>query len=198
MKNTKYRILFLLFILPLILYFLTCDRADMYTIGKYGPEPDVIYFFTDAATTYDGSFPGYDGPRQACLEVFELYLSFLEITRIEPLLSTTDMAANDIVPDVYSHVKVMGVDTGQTTYLISNSWNGLWDGALDGPVSSMGISGNYWTGSTISGTLSTANCNGWSDTAGTGTQGDGTATNFWINSGTNSCAAGAGLICVGY
>ena len=190
------KIILLLFTMPLFIYFLTCDRADMQTIAKYGPEPDVIYLFSDGGSTYDGTFSGYDGPEEACYIQYETYFKDLDITRIEPLLSTHERNVRDIVPDIYSHVEVIGIETSLSVFL-SSSWSGLWDGVLSGQLSSIGITG-YWTGSTTSGTLSTNNCNEWSDAGASGTYGSGTSSPTWMDNGFDSCNNPRLLVCVGY
>ena len=169
----------------------------MQTIAKYGPEPDVIYLFSDTATTYDGAFTGYNGPEEACYIQYENYFTDLDITRIEPLLSTHERDVRDIVPDVYSHVEVIGINDSLATVFLSSSWNGLWDGLLSGQLSSIVID-DYWTGSTASGNFSTNNCNGWSDTAASGTWGNGTTPPAWVNNGYVPCTNSKQLICVGY
>ncbi|MFW5862248.1 MAG: hypothetical protein ACOCWZ_08345 [Spirochaetota bacterium] len=191
------KIILLLFTMPLFIYFLTCDRADMQTIAKYGPEPDVIYLFSDTATTYDGAFTGYNGPEEACYIQYETYFTDLDITRIEPLLSTHERDVRDIIPDIYSHVEVIGIDETPLTVFLSSSWGDLWVTGPTGDLTSIGISG-YWTGSTASGTLSTNNCNGWSDTGVSGTQGDGTPSSSWIEGSSTGCGTLSLLLCVGY
>jgi len=196
--GTMKKIILLLFTLPLFIYFITCDRADMYTIGKYGPEPDVIYLFSDRAAIYDGVFNGYNGPEEACYIQYETYFTDLDITRIEPLLSTHERDVRDIVPDIYSHVEVIGINETSLTVSLSSSWNDLWVTGPTGDLSTIGISG-YWTGSTASGILSTNNCNGWSDSAASGTQGDGSVNPTWIEDiSPAGCGTPSLLVCVGY
>ncbi|MFW5771245.1 MAG: hypothetical protein ACOCX9_07390 [Spirochaetota bacterium] len=184
-----------LFTLPFIVYFLTCDRADMQTIARYGPEPDAIYFFSDNAPYY-GDFSGND-PHTICNKMYTDYFSSLDVIRIEPFLSTTEKDVRDIVPDVYSHVEVIGVNLSLIQSLISNSWNGLWDGGIDGQI---GVAISYWTGSTESGTLATGNCKNWTDQAADGFYGDGAVLSAdWIKNTTAvSCSSNHSLVCVGY
>jgi hypothetical protein len=105
------KIILLLFTLPLFIYFITCDRADMYNTAKYGPEPDAIYLFTDNIQYY-GNFSIAGGPFEACRDALQNTFYFLDISRIEPLLSTSKKDARDIVPSIYSHVEVIGVTSG--------------------------------------------------------------------------------------
>jgi len=174
----------------------------MHTIAKYGPEPDIIYLFSDG-TGYSGDFNGYDGPEEACKEVYELYFSSLEITMIAPLLSTTERDVRNIVPDVYSHVNVVAIDMALIPTTISNSWDGLWDGLIDTSLGSPvfgAMTTTYWTGSTASGTLATNNCDNWSDTTQQGVIGGGSyPDNWWISYQDHACNDNTiSLICVGY
>ena len=198
------KIILLLFTLPLFIYFITCDRADMRTIAKYGPEPDRIYFFSDGIVD-DGAFSVNGDPMSRCREVYETTYSFLEVPRIEPFLSIYEQDARDIVPEVYWHAPVVTVDSSTFAFAeVSTSWAGLWDSLIDStmyPVTN--TAGYYWTGTTPSGTLSDDNCQNWSDntTGFYAADGNLSLTNSgWIDdTGTSqTCDVNLYLVCVGY
>jgi len=199
------KLILLLFTLPLVIYFLTCDRADMYTIAKYGPEPEYIYLFSGElfGMSYPGNFYPSGDPEKECVETFLEYYSYLDVVRIKPLISTSDLDARDIVPDRFSHVQVMGVDSAGIPSMVSPTWSDMWTGNIDFSLSStMGIGTRYWTGSTTDGTLETAyNCNNWSSKLGTDTAvyGDPALTSTsWINGPPTGCDQTYTLVCVGY
>jgi len=172
----------------------------MHTIAKYGPEPDSIYFFSDYITD-DGAFSVNGDPESRCREALETTVPFLMVSRIEPLLSTYERDARDIVPSIYSHVKVIGVTQTGIKTQISSSWTGLWDGAIDASMNTaLGPFSDYWTGTNIDGTLYSENCSNWSDnTISAGATGLETSnTSSWINSVDSPCNNSFSLICVGY
>ena len=198
------KIILLLLTLPFFIYFLTCDRADIQTIAKYGPEPERIYFFSDGIGD-DGSFSVNGDPMSRCREVYETTYSFLEVPRIEPFLSTYEKDARDIVPEVYWHAPVVTVDSSTFAFTeVSPSWAGLWDGLIDStmyPVTN--VAGYYWTGTTPSGTLSVDNCQNWSDNTTGFYAADGNLSlnnSGWIDdTGTSqTCDGNLYLVCVGY
>ncbi len=197
------KILLLLFSLPFIIYFLTCDRADMYTIAKYGQKPELIYIFSDGLTD-DGAFTTNGDPQQRCLDAIETTYSFLEITQVYPLLSTSSRDVKDVVPSIFHDVAVAAVDSTQATSQVSNSWPGLWDNTLDASLSSLGgfTSSSYWTGSTQSGEYDTTNCQDWTSNDGMvymGYTGDPTANDgTWVYSTPHPCDMNYTLLCVGY
>lgn len=200
------KLILLLFTLPLAIYFLTCDRADMYTIAKYGPEPEYIYLFSGElfGMSYPGNFYPSGDPEKECVETYLEYYSYLDVVRIKPLISTSDLDARDIVPDRFSHVQVMGVNSAGTPSLVSPSWADIWTtGQISNSLNiTMGIGTFYWTGSSVNGYYDSANsCNNWSSKLGTdfAVKGDpGATNNSWISSPPTGCDQTYTLVCVGY
>ncbi|MFW5862246.1 MAG: hypothetical protein ACOCWZ_08335 [Spirochaetota bacterium] len=178
----------------------------MYTIAKYGPEPEYIYLFSGEffSMAYPGNFYPSGDPEKECVETYLEYYSYLDVVRIKPLISTSDLDARDIVPDRFSHVQVMGVDSAGTPSLVSTSWAEIWTtGNIDFSLGdTMGIVTNYWTGSNINGYFDSANsCNNWSSKLGTdyAVRGDpGMTSTSWINSSPAGCNQTYTLVCVGY
>lgn len=187
-------------VLSIAVFLITCERADMYELADFGPEPDDAYLFTDPITDYTGDMRSQGGPDTICRNIYSESFSFLEKTRVRAFLSTSEFNVKDIIPKEYADIPVYGVKPDKTEAIISTSWAELWDGNIDDYLSvAAGVASTWMSGSTSSGIKTAYTCNDWTDTAEQATYGSPSdLSSLWIDDGNNTCSSTYDIVCIAY
>lgn len=204
-----------------ILFFVTCERNDLYdnhkdyalSVVNLGLDsggaaaPTAIYIYRYTGGTVQGSLGGRAGADALCQSIAPpasttVVHAFLSV-------STADQV-RDLVPLAY---QVLPVYDGTGTNLISTTWALMWDGSIDQSLSNAGVLGGgaeWWNGSFLNGTYNSASsCDGglgsWTtnSNAFTGQAGNSNAPTplpdaNWIIWSQYTCNTITNLLCVAY
>lgn len=120
--------------------------------------------------------------------------AFISIDSNDEIL---DMPANYGVP---VNRKIQGANEED---IIATSWSDLLDGTIAMSLSAAHIlspAQTFWSGSNPNGSLSVANCNGWTSTAAGvyAAVGDAMSTGNWTYTTSNSCNGTRPVLCIAY
>lgn len=135
------------------------------------PLPEGVFLF--AVAKHDGNLGGRSGADDyvsdrapARLAGKEVH-AFLSVSATDEL---ADMPANYAVP---TDLPVYGLGPDGPVQLAAQ-WSGLFDDQIDSSLdTALGVasSDRWWSGSQSNGSVASANCSGWTTTAGTGSTG---------------------------
>ena len=176
--------------------FSTCERANMYDLAKYGlPPQSAIYIFP--TVQMPGNFGGRNEADNLCYQQGIAYHTLVKASTVKAFVSFSMIdELRFLVPVPYWYFPVMGISPTLTVTPMANSWVDLIGGATAPIMSSLGLAGNFWSGSNGDGSAAlTENCSGWHDSTGTFS---GRFGGTLIYDGTNTCNASYYILCIAY
>lgn len=218
------KIFFIVSLVAAVAFFSTCDRNEIYFYsdnpvesallfeffnniaksGNSGTPPSRIYIYN--AGQYDGALGGRAGADALCAAGAPIgtttHHAFLSV-------SATDQVRN-LLPAAFRSLPIPVMDSSGAN-IISNGWNGLWDGSINITLQSASIlpgGSQWWSGSYSNGTFrptsadSSNSCGYWTQNTGLGQIGasiyDATPVGAWIDIGTQGCTASCYVLCMAY
>jgi hypothetical protein len=148
------------------LIFMTCERANMYDLAKYGfPPQSMIYIFPA------GMQPGNIGDRNNADSIcYHQGFGYNILTNAATVKAFLSYSAIDelrfLVPMQYWYYPVVGISPSLNLTAASSTWIELLSGAAGlNIMASVGLAGNlFWSGSNTDGSTAIGeNCSGWHD-----------------------------------
>jgi hypothetical protein len=202
------RIFLVLQIFLAVALFVTCERVDMHKVATVGPPPKTVIFLYYLTSTRTGNIGGRDGADGICRSEGILYNTFLNASSVKAFISVSPTdEIRFLVPVEYWYYPVYGISPALATTLISDSWQGLWDGGINASlVAATGIPippPFWWSGSNVDGSVAIGlTCGEWHNSdASPGQPGsqNGVAMN-WIGPPTapQACNTNQYVLCLAY
>lgn len=179
------------------LFLATCGRSDMYNLAMYGVPPKTAIYLYQIGTS-SGDAGSENDANSNCYTMGLQYLSLSGASTAKSFRSNS--IAEEIrflVPTQYWQYPVIAVSPSLALTTISNSWAGMWDGALDNPINTalgMTVTNYWWSGSNANGSASYT-CSEWHESE---TTRQGQAGGAGISEITSTCDNSYYLVCLAY
>ncbi|TFH43614.1 MAG: hypothetical protein E4G96_00750 [Chrysiogenales bacterium] len=201
-----------MFICFLLISFINCVRSDLYDNADKSPlalvslqnpasHVDRMYLFTGPIS--NGDLGGRAGADNLCLNQRNSLYSFMQISTVKAFISVSSAdPINALLAPSMRSLPVYGMRQNGTETLVSDTWYGLWDGAIATDLSSaLGVPADtWWSGSTAGGLQDANLCGHWTLSQPWGKSGDLAKTDAaWIESIVQDCNANSQrVLCMAY
>lgn len=176
----------------------TCERSDMYNLATIGlPPKGVIYIFNIGMSS--GDLGSRNDANTTCYNMGIMYHSIIKASTVKAFRSYSGIdEIRFLVPTQYWLYPVFGISSTMKLTMISTSWAGLWDGALESNIdTAVGLvsPSPWWSGSNDDGSASVNNCGSWQD-SNSATMGQVGSTLF--SDSTVTCDTSQYVLCLAY